>query len=74
MLSKAKTISVNGSSTVTVNEKDTVAMTMNASINENGSFSINKYIQNKDVYLANKDSVDADYAAFETYANGMLEV
>ena len=74
MLSKAKTISVNGSSTVTVDSKDTVAMTMNASINENGSFSINKYIQNKELYLANKDAVDADYKDFETYANSMLEV
>lgn len=74
MLSKSKTISVNGSSTVTVDGKDVVAMTMNASINENGSFSVNKYIQNKEVYLANKDSVDSDYTAFETYANGLLEV
>lgn len=74
MLSKSKTISVNGNSTVAVDGKDVVAMTMNASINENGSFSVNKYIQNKEVYLANKDSVDADYTAFETYANGLLEV
>jgi hypothetical protein len=74
MLSKSKTISVNGSSSVTVDGKDVVAMTMNASINENGSFSINKYIQNKEVYIANKDSVDTDYTSFETYANGLLEV
>jgi hypothetical protein len=74
MLSTTKTISLNGTSTVQVDGKDVVAMTMNASINENGSFSVNKFIQNKEVYLANKEKVDTDYTAFETYANGLLEV
>lgn len=74
MLLKAKTISVNGRSMVTTEGKENVAMTMNASINEDGSMSVNKYIQDKDVYLANKDDVDGDYKDFEDYVNSLMEV
>ena len=48
-------------------------MTMNASINEDGSMSVNKYIQNKEVYKANKAACDADYEEFETYVDGLME-
>lgn len=44
---------------------ETVVMTMNASINEDGSMSVNKYIQNKDLYMANKEACNADYEEFE---------
>ena len=74
MLNKSKIISVNGTSTVSVDGKDEVVMTMNASIDERGSVSVNKYIQKKEVYLANKACVDADYDSFEVYVNGLLEV
>ncbi len=50
-----------------------MAMTMNASINEDGSMSVNKYIQNKEVYKANKVVCDADYEEFETYVDGLME-
>lgn len=73
MLVKTKTISANGRSTVTVDGVETVAMTMNASINEDGSMSVNKYIQNKEVYKANKAACDADYEEFETYVDGLME-
>lgn len=52
---------------------ETVAMTMNASINEDGSMSVNKYVQNKEVYKANKAACDADYEEFETYVDGLME-
>lgn len=74
MLGKSKTITASGRSTVTVDEKDVIAMTMNANINEDGSISINKYIQNKEIYFANQVTVDADYSEFETYVNGLAEV
>ena len=48
-------------------------MTMNASINEDGSMSVNKYIQNKEVYKENKAACDADYEEFETYVDGLME-
>lgn len=74
MLTKSKTISATGTSKVTIDGKDTVVMTMNAAINEDGSMSMNKFIQNKEKYLDNKDEVDADYKEFETYANSLMEV
>lgn len=74
MLSKSKTISASGRSTVVVGEKEVVAMTMNASINEDGSMSVNKYVQNKETYVQNKVAVDADYTEFENYVNSLMEV
>lgn len=74
MLTKSKTITVKGTSTATIDGKVTVIMTMNASINEDGSMSMNKFVQDKEKYLANKDAVDADYAEFEKYASGLMEV
>nr|DAV69624.1 MAG TPA: hypothetical protein [Caudoviricetes sp.] len=48
-------------------------MTMNASINEDGSMSVNKYIQNKDLYMANKEACNADYEEFERYVDNLME-
>lgn len=73
-LKKSKTINVNGSSVVTVDEKETVVMTMNASLQEGGAVSINKYIQDKDLYLEKKDTVEADCKEFEAYVDSMMEV
>lgn len=74
MLKKSKTINVNGRSIVAVDGTETVAMTMNATINEDGSMSTNKYIQNKEVYFSNQESVDADAAEFEAYVKELAEV
>lgn len=74
MLSKQKSMTVSGTSTVKVDGKDTPVMTMNATVSENGSVSNNKYIQDKAVYLANKTEVDADCVAFDEYLNSLLEV
>jgi hypothetical protein len=52
---------------------ETVVMTMNASINEDGSMSVNKYIQNKDLYMANKEACNADYEEFERYVDNLME-
>lgn len=74
MLKMNKTMNVNGSSIVTVNEKETVAVTMNASLSENGSINISKYIQNKEAYLANKEQIEKDTVEFETYVLQLSEV
>lgn len=74
MLGKKKTITATGTSTVKVQEKDAIAMTMNASITEEGTVAVNKYIQNKDVYIANKEAIDADFAEFEQYVDSLMEV
>lgn len=60
MLTIEKSITYSGNSSI----NNTVVMYMNASINPNGTFNVNKSIQNKDLYFANTDSVDADYADF----------
>lgn len=74
MLKKSKTMNVNGSSIVTAKEKEIVVSTMNASISENGAININKYIQNKEAYLENKEQVEKDAAEFEAYVLQLAEV
>lgn len=74
MLKKSKTMNVNGNSTVTYNEKEIIAATMNASIGENGTINFGKYIQNKEAYLANKEEVEKDAAEFEAYVLQLSEV
>lgn len=74
MLKKSKVISANGSSVITVDGKEVTAMTMNASMNEDGAISMNKYIKNKEVYFENQESMDADYEEFETFVKGLAEV
>lgn len=74
MLSKTKSISLNGKSTITVDGRNVIAMTMNANVNEDGSVSTSKYLQDKEIYLANKEEVDTDYAEFESYVGSMMEV
>ncbi len=74
MLKKSKTMNVNGNSIVTANEKEIVAVTMNASISENGAINISKYIQSKEAYLANKEQIEKDAAEFEAYVLQLSEV
>ncbi len=74
MLKTTKTISVTGRSTVTDTEKEIVAVTMSANISEDGAVSINKYIQNTELYKAHKDDVAADFTEFEKYVDTLMEV
>lgn len=73
-LQKSKTINVNGSSTVTVDNKEIVVMTMNANMQESGEVSVTKYIRNKEVYLENKEQVDKDFNEFESCVESLMEV
>ena len=59
-----KTLS--GSSVIKTDKEEKVVASMSASIQEDGSISINKYISDKDMYKANKDEVRADMDSFET--------
>lgn len=74
MLNKNQSINVNGRSTITVDNKEVVVMTMSATIGESGAVNISKNIQYKNTYLENKETVDADAAAFETYVYSLMEV
>lgn len=80
MLETRKNITLSGNSyiekTVTDSEnKQRINIVyMSASIAEDGSnININKTIQNKEEYLANKEVCDADMAEFETMAFALIE-
>lgn len=53
--------------TITANSyvEETIAVAMRATLNEDGTWSISKTVRNAEVYLANKETCDADYAEFE---------
>lgn len=74
MLKKSKTMNFNGSSAITAGGREETIMTMDARLSENGSLNLSKYVQDKALYLANKEEVDADYLEFEEYVNSFLEV
>lgn len=57
----AKVTTMTANSTV----DDAVAVAMRATLNEDGTWMLNKTIRNTEVYLANKTECDADYAEFE---------
>ena len=69
-----KSINLSATSDIEVDGKNNVVMYMNATINSNGDVNINQSIRNKELYIANQDVVDADYAEFKeavmTYVEG----
>lgn len=56
-----KVTNIAGSSMV--NEK--LAVTMRATIGDNGTWNISKNIHDSELYLSNQKTCDADYAEFE---------
>lgn len=77
MLKTNKSISVSGQSLIEVTENGNKVTKqvayMNASIPEEGNLSINKSIQDKQLFETNKESVLADFSEFETYVYGLAE-
>lgn len=53
--------------TITANSyvEDSIAVAMRATLNEDGTWNIVKNVRNAELYLANKEACDADYAEFE---------
>lgn len=53
--------------TITANSwvQDNIAIAMRATLNEDGTWNIVKNVRNAELYLANKEACDADYAQFE---------
>lgn len=45
----------------------------NASVSKDGDVSINKSIQDSELFKANKQSVLADFTEFETYVYGLVD-
>lgn len=73
MLSTAKTISINGTSTVEVDGVKKTAAYFNAQIQSDGKYNINKSIQDDALYKAYKDVVKTDYDEFETLVETFTE-
>ena len=66
-----KNVSISGASTITTtdefgNNTEKVVVYMSASIDEAGGVNINKNMQDKALYAANKTAVRADMLEFET--------
>lgn len=53
--------------TITANSyvEDVIAIAMRATLMEDGTWNIVKNVRNSELYLANKEICDADYAEFE---------
>ena len=54
--------------TITANSyvENGIAIAMRATLNEDNTLNIVKNVRNAELYLANKEACDADYAEFET--------
>lgn len=61
----SKQINLSATSDVEVDGKNNVVMYMNATITSNGDVNINQSIRNKELYIANQETVDTDYAEFK---------
>ena len=61
----SKLINLSATSDIEVDEKNNVVMYVNATINSNGDVNINQSIRNKELYITNQETVDADYSEFK---------
>lgn len=73
MLTKTKSISITGSSSVTTDGGQNIIATMSANIDENGGISQNSFINNVKAYQANSETVDADIEEFSEYVKSVVE-
>lgn len=60
--------------TVTANSyvEDNIAISMRASLNESGTWNVVKSVRDAEIYLANLEQCDADYAEFEAYVRELV--
>lgn len=72
MLKTTVTTNISGQSIINVGDVEKQAAYMNATIDKSKSISINKAIQNMDLFVANKDSVQADFTEFENYVYSFI--
>lgn len=68
MLRTTKTINLTGQSMITVDNVENVVVYMNATADQSGTSNISKNIQNKELYLSNKEQCRKDMNEFEDIA------
>lgn len=72
MLSITKSISVSGTSSVEENGKNIAVVYLSANISDDGSTSIVQTINNKELYIANKEICEADCEAFKIEVDKLI--
>ena len=74
MLNKTKSISITGSTTIKLADgTEKIIATYSGNINDDNSFSVNKYISDNELYNAHYDECKADSAEFEDYARSFID-
>lgn len=74
MLRKNKSITVSGSSVVTLPDgTEKIVASYSGSINSDDSYNINKYVSDSVLYNENFATCRADYNEFEDYARSFLD-
>ena len=74
MLTKTTSISVSGSTTIKLADgTEKIVATYSGNINDDNSFSVNKYISDNELYNAHYDECKADSAEFEDYARSFID-
>lgn len=63
----SKTMNISATSTV----DNQIAVYFNANIQSNGDMNITQSIRNKELYITNKETVEADFKEFEEYTLGL---
>jgi len=73
MLKITKQSLLNGTLTIEKEGTETVVATLNATIQEDGSSNVNRFIQSNSLYLANKKAMDEDFARFDAAMAVMMK-
>jgi len=73
MLKITRQTLLNGTLVIEKDGTETVVATLNATIQEDGSSNINRYIQSNSLYLSNKKAMDDDFARFDAAMTAMMK-
>lgn len=73
MLNYSKSTNYNGESRVKLGEGEVIAATMSGTVNDDGTFTFNSYISNREAYNANKAEVQGDIEEFQELLYGSGE-
>lgn len=72
MLKTTRSITINGTSTVEVEGIEKVVANFTANIKEDQNITINQFIQNQTLYIANRTQVRKDQNDFEDYVDSQI--
>ena len=72
MLKTTRSITINGTSTVEVEGVEKVVANFTANIKEDQNITINQFVQNQALYIANRTQVRKDKNDFEDYVDSQI--